>query len=424
VISNNFCFSEKKKMRKLITITILIFIATNFRSLGCSTAVISGKATPDGRPLLWKHRDTWSLTNKIVQFFDGKYACVGLVNAVDTINESIWVGFNSEGFAIMNSASYNLNNDTVSLNGFEGKLIKQALQNCNTVDDFEKFITEMEKPTRLEGNFGVIDAFGGAAYFELGNFTFKKYDANNPADAPNGYLIRTNYSFSGDTAGGGGYIRYMTINEAFEEALSNHQLDYCSIMQNGSRSLKHSLLDIDLNVYSSVPENTPTLVFFNDYVPRNSTATSCIVQGVKPDENPLLCTMWSAVGFPMTAITVPVWLNKDVDLPMIVQYDDSLKDSPISNYSLKIKDNVFAYKLGIDSKNYIDVNQLINANGSGFLQKMIPFEKQVFQKSEEYLLDWRKANGIENNQMKELYSWMSEEVEMFYFTVLKSDLHE
>ncbi len=407
--------------RKLITLFILLVIAGIFRGMACSTAVISGKATSDGRPLLWKHRDTWSLTNKIVQFFDGKYACVGLVNAVDTINESIWVGFNSEGFAIMNSASYNLNNDTIALNGFEGKLIKLALQNCSTVEDFEILITNMQKPTRLEGNFGVIDASGAAAYFELGNFTFKKYDANNPADAPNGYLIRTNYSFSGDTAGGGGYVRYVTINEAFEKALSNRQLDYCSIIQDGSRSLKHSLLDIDLSNYSNLPENTPTLVFFSDYVPRNSTASSCVVQGIKSDENPLLCTMWSAVGFPMTTITIPVWLNKDVDLPMVVKYDDSLKDSPISNFSLKIKDEVFAYKLGIDSKNYIDVNRLINSDGSGFMQKMIPFEKKLLEKSEEYLSGWRKTKSYDNKQMKELYNWISDEVEKFYLTALKPD---
>ncbi len=282
----------------------------------------------------------------------------------------------------------------------------------------------MQKPTRLEGNFGVIDAFGGAAYFELGNFTFKKYDANNPADAPNGYLIRTNYSFSGDTAVGGGYVRYVTISDAFEEALRSNHLDHCAIIKDGSRSLKHSLLGIDLNEYSNVPENTPTLVFFNDYVPRNSTASTCVVQGIKPDENPLLCTMWSAVGFPMTTITIPVWLNKNVNLPVIVQYDDSLKDSPISNYSLKMKNKVFAYKLGIDSKNYIDVNQLINANGSGFMQKLIPFENQVMERSEKFLSDWRNANAYENKQMEELYDWISKEIKNFYSSTLSLNSHE
>jgi len=246
---------------KKYTVIIILILIFSVQSYACTTAVISGKATPDGRPLLWKHRDTWAINNKIVQFFDGKYTCAGLVNSVDTTNESIWIGFNSEGFAIMNSASYNLNFDTVALNGLEGRLIKLALQNCASVNDFEKMIVDMEKPTRLEGNFGVIDANGGAAFFELGNFEYVKYDANNQEAAPNGYIIRTNYSVSGEYGGGGGYIRYVTINDVFEEALDNNTLDYCTILQKGSRNLKHSLLDIDLNSYSNLPENTPTTVF-------------------------------------------------------------------------------------------------------------------------------------------------------------------
>ncbi len=157
-------------MKKLI-VSILIFLLGGFSSANaCTTAVVSGKATKDGRPLLWKHRDTWTINNKIVQFFDGKYACTGLVNSVDTANLSIWIGFNSQGFAIMNSASYNLNNDTITQTGLEGRLMKEALQNCADIDEFEAFLKQLEKPVRLEANFGVIDAKGGAAYFELGNF--------------------------------------------------------------------------------------------------------------------------------------------------------------------------------------------------------------------------------------------------------------
>ena len=31
----------------------------------CTSAVVSGKATPDGRPLLWKNRDTGYLRNHV-----------------------------------------------------------------------------------------------------------------------------------------------------------------------------------------------------------------------------------------------------------------------------------------------------------------------------------------------------------------------
>ena len=314
-----------------------ILFSLYFSAEACTTAVISGKATPDGRPLLWKHRDTWAINNKVVQLFDGKYACVGIVNSVDTANKSIWIGYNSTGFAIMNSASYNLNNDTIKLNGFEGRLMKQALQNCATIDDFEQILIDFKKPTRLEGNFGVIDANGGAAYFELGNFEYVKYDANDTVTAPNGYLIRTNYSMSGEYGDGGGYIRYVTINDVFENALQNNDLTYSTIIQQGSRNLKHSLTGIDLNSYSGLPENTPTLVFFKDFIPRSGTSASCVIQGVQPGESPSLTTMWSVVGFSLTSVAIPIWLNSKVELPKIVKYSNDIKDSPLSNYSLLLK---------------------------------------------------------------------------------------
>ncbi|MCK4701044.1 MAG: hypothetical protein KAT38_11940, partial [Bacteroidales bacterium] len=91
-------------MKKIILIFVGLVLAINFPGNACTTAVISGKYTPDGRPLLWKHRDTGFLNNKIVHFNDGKYSYTGLVNSGDHENKSIWIGFNSEGFAIMNSA--------------------------------------------------------------------------------------------------------------------------------------------------------------------------------------------------------------------------------------------------------------------------------------------------------------------------------
>lgn len=400
-------------MIKKIIVSIL-FLALVFPAFACTTAVISGKATPDGRPLLWKHRDTWAVNNKIVQFFDGKYACVGLVNSVDTSNLSIWIGHNSEGFAIMNSASYNLNNDTVRLNGFEGRLIKMALQNCASVADFEKMLNDIDKPTRLEGNFGVIDAFGEAAYFELGNFEYRKYDANNPEDAPNGYLIRTNYSFSGTYGGGGGYIRYETINKVFEDALKDDNLDFCTIIQDGSRNLKHALLDIDLNDYASIPENTPTTVFFKDFIPRSGTSSSCVVQGVKNNESPSLTTMWSVVGFPLTSVVIPVLLNAKVNLPEVVSLNEEINDSPLSCYSLALKENIYAFKIGSHSDYYIDINQVINADKSGYLQKIIPLENKIIEKCESVIAQWRKAGREDNSEMAELYGWIDKTITGFY----------
>ena len=324
----------KKQLSLLLALTLFSLLTPGIGLQACTTAVISGKATPDGRPLLWKHRDTWAIQNKIMQFNDGKYTCIGLVNSGDKKNSSIWIGYNEKGFAIMNSATYNLNSDTLEQSGLEGLLMKRALQNCATVDDFQALLDSLERPILLEANFGVIDAQNNAAYFELGNFSYTKFDANDPKVAPDGYIIRTNHSFSGTPDVGGGYIRYITASEVFERALERNDLSYQTIIREASRNLTHGLTGTDLNLHADRPENNPKYVYFKDYIPRSGTSSSCIVQGTRPGENPELTTMWSTLGFPLTSVITPAWISHETALPEVVSYQESLSDSPLSFFSL------------------------------------------------------------------------------------------
>ncbi len=118
-------------MRKLATILLLLLFAISEKSNACTTAVISGKAAPDGRSMIWKLRDTDDLENSFRYFNDGKYSYIGLVNSKDTEGVNVWGGSNRAGFAIMNSASYNVNvGDTTSLKDMEGVFMKLALQKC------------------------------------------------------------------------------------------------------------------------------------------------------------------------------------------------------------------------------------------------------------------------------------------------------
>ncbi len=94
-------------MKKLFHVLQLILVLAG-ANYPCTTAVVSGKATDDGRPLLLKNRDADVLQNKLAYFSEGKYKFIGLVNSTDKENKEVWCGFNSMGFGIMNSASYNL----------------------------------------------------------------------------------------------------------------------------------------------------------------------------------------------------------------------------------------------------------------------------------------------------------------------------
>ena len=62
--------------------TFILFLGLfvlSYQTYACTVAVISGKYTKDGRPLLWKNRDTNYINNQIMFFNDGKYEYMGLV---------------------------------------------------------------------------------------------------------------------------------------------------------------------------------------------------------------------------------------------------------------------------------------------------------------------------------------------------------
>ena len=217
-------------MYRSFIIFILIFLFSS-HLYPCTTAIVSGQFTVDGRPLLFKHRDTGFAQNKLMYFTDGKYEYIATVNSADSEGNEVWAGYNSSGFAIMNSEAYNLNmGDTTSLRDREGFLMKQALQECGSLEDFEKLLDRLPKPLGVRANFGVIDAFGGAAYYETGHFGWKKFDANDAGQAPFGFLIRTNFSFSGVPDQGYGYIRYQNAENLLYQASAEKNLDYRFIL--------------------------------------------------------------------------------------------------------------------------------------------------------------------------------------------------
>jgi len=401
-------------MKKKLSLFSLLFFLTISSGLACTTAVISGKATKDGRPMLWKNRDTGAMKNKIMIFHDGKYTYTGLVNSGDKTGKSIWIGYNSTGFAIMNSASYNLNNDTVRQSGGEGRLMKRALQTCATVGDFEKLLNSLPKPTRLEANFGVIDARGGAAYFELGNFKIFKIDVNNQAVAPNGYLIRTNYSFMGTPGKGGGYIRYVSTQKVLEHAVDNGGITIKTIMQDATKNLHHSLTGTNLWDYVSLPAGHNKMVWFRDYVPRRISASSCMVQGTRPGQNAGLTTMWTDLGWPLASITIPVILSKESTLPSVLQYDKKLRDAPLCHYALILKARCYTYKWGTSSKYYMNINALLNADKTGILQVLKPLDNKLIAESENQMQKWENKNKVNQKELDALYEKINKQVRSFY----------
>jgi hypothetical protein len=377
----------------------------------CTTAIISGKFTKDGRPLLIKVRDTDELQNKLLFFSDGKYEYIGLVDSRDSLGISVWAGANSMGFAIMNSLSYNLNAGDTTLVTGNGVLMKRALQSCATLEDFEEMVKAYPGLKELEANFGVIDAKGGAAYYEIAKNKFTKFDANDPLIAPFGYLIRSNFSYSGDRKEDIGLIRYQTAEEVFKEAYSTNNFSFQFLIKNFARCLKQSLTKT--NLLENIPASSEELVFVNyqDFIPNYFTSAAFVVQGVKEKESPSLTTIWTVLGFPLCSVAIPTWVKGGKELPSVLLADAS-GNAPLCSMALKLKEKVFPLIKGYSTR-YINLASILNKNKDGIMQKLMPLEDSIINDAEQELNRWRNK-GIEDSEIRKFYERVDMQIKSFF----------
>ncbi len=315
-------------------------------ALACTTAIISAKASGTGRPMLWKHRDTDEYYNHIEYLKGEKYAYTALVNSRDKVYEEVWAGVNEKGFAIANNVSYNINlteYDNPSRNGY---VMMEALGICATVDEFEKYLQEMQIPRGARANFAVIDGEGGAAYFEVGDDRYVRFDV---ADSPGGYLYRTNFSFAGVEDKGAGYIRYAAAEKLFEEKKGGFTPDW--LISGPARSFYHGLMKTDLKDYSDEALGEG-YVISQDYIPRYTTVSSLVIEGVNPGEDPRNTVMWSAIGYAPCSYVIPVWVGAGSEIPACLASKDKAL-APANELAMDLKDVVFPITRGNGNK-YLD----------------------------------------------------------------------
>jgi hypothetical protein len=399
---------------RFYSIILVFIILLSHSAFPCSTAIISGKVTDDGRPLLWKHRDARDEENDLRYFKGEKFDFIGLVNTKDTTGTQVWMGSNSAGFSIINANCYNLDKGSRYKGpmDLEGYVMKEALATCATLADFE---TMLEKTTGTRGTlatFGVMDAQGGGAMYETSPDSYVKYDINDPAAAKKGYIIRTNYGFSGKGRRGSGYIRYNSLEKLFDQKMSEGKLTVDFILLKATRSLYHSLMNIDL-YKGDLPEDgkDERFIFFRDYVVGGGSVSAMVIQGVKPGEDPALTTLWTIPAFQLTSLTVPTWVAAGENLPGIVQSREG-NAAPLSRAALELKHRCFPMKTR-DGRGYLNIAPLLNKKGDGYLQKILPMDETLIKKSRDIISKWRER-GFKKTDALQHYKWLDSTISEFY----------
>lgn len=155
----------------------------------CTSVIVTGTAAKDGRAILMKNRDTSEVQNAPVYTpaTDDTFAFVAV--------NSMWMGMNEKGLAVMNTAMPAL---SASFNpgSYNGVLNRKILEICQNVTDMEAKLKAKDSPLlpnlsmpdlSVATCVGVIDRHGVGAFFEIGDAgVFAEYVVN-------GYQSRANH---------------------------------------------------------------------------------------------------------------------------------------------------------------------------------------------------------------------------------------
>jgi hypothetical protein len=323
----------------------------------CTSAVVAPRAAREGRPLLWKHRDSESVHNEVVLRTDGRYRYVGVINAGDDAGREIWMGLNERGLAVMNTASDDLAQGDLPRDG-EGRMLKVLLQSCASVEDVEAWVRETDPGGRdVNANLGVIDARGRAVMYEVGQRSHRAYDADR-SKRPDGYVVRTNFALTAPPDKGGGYLRFERASALFARQRARGLLSAEYILGGPSLDLANALTGID-------PRRAMTpggYIDARDTINRTYSVSDAVFEGASPNEPPHAAVMWVALGQPLTALAVPVW-------PVAQQLPAALNGTPRAGLELRadaIRRAIYRGRRGnldvyLDAKKALRAREILDA---------------------------------------------------------------
>lgn len=280
----------------------------------CTSAMAGAARGAGGRWLLWKHRDSGHADNYVRRFAatDSTRAYVALFNASDTAAREAWIGFNDAGFAVMNTATYNIPAPASDRQDREGFVMSAALRRCATLADFQRMLRDNGDRLGVQANFGAFDAEGHGAYFEISDRSALRVFPVDSLSAvalgvewaggdDEGLLTRTNYSLSGDRKGRLGVSRHCAETHLLDSVTATRrpwaspgEVAAEDFIETLSRSFYLPEKGVDLLDGTAIrrPDN-------GDVIPRWSSCASVVVEGPLPGENPAeTMIMWSVVGFP------------------------------------------------------------------------------------------------------------------------------
>jgi hypothetical protein len=418
------------KLRVVIISLVTLIVSLVYNHVyPCDVAVISARASSTGRPFIWKSRDCSANWHQEIKYFPavttkaGAYIMVIGFDDLANFNTGSKVnpsgGLNEAGFALTCTSVYEDFNPANEMVNINTDLIKDGVEQCATITDFETYMGNWRKahPGKvISGNFVAIDAKGGAALYECYTagtilpIRFRKYDANN------GKITET---FNGSTSvidqGTGtkfigffnrsnsnvfipynyGEERRWRATDLFTELASTGRLNYRNCMVEVSKDVYGQQIDANgrqLDQASCQSDYSTTYC-----ISRNQTRLGMVIDGVAPGTDPRLSVFWCLLGEPAVGVYIPYFLvagsvswlayidDIDMDGNLYDLNDTSLLDRACNRReifaNLLYDSNDGNVATGMEDRN---INKLELAKVQ---QWTYPLEDFVFRKCEEFMAD-------------------------------------
>jgi hypothetical protein len=266
--------------------------------------------------------------------------------------------------------------------------MKLALGACATVKDFEDLLVREKGKWDLATNFGVIDAEGGACFFETRRDSFVKFDTRDPRVAPFGTIVRTNFAFtSPDQMLGGGFDRFERIGHIIEAARPQGRIDARFILREASRDLISEKLHSN-PLARPLPDDpaAPLYVHTNDTINRNTSVSALVFEGAPSRDQAHLGTMWVLLGQPVAGVAVPVWPAAGrVPAPTT-----GPGTAPLNDVSRALVAYLYPDQRG-RMYQYLNVTRLRTLGGEGVLAKVLRIEDRATERTVAKWAEWAAA---------------------------------
>jgi hypothetical protein len=355
----------------------------------CTIGIFGGGVTSDGRPILWKNRDVANSNQRFIYVEsyqrDGIWTIPYIGNVYSSDSSRVYMGANSEGFAVINSNSHNLN-DSLDEGIDDGTLMRIALETCESIADFEALLDSTDIIGRENcWNFGTMDEAGECALYECGNHSYIKLVPDINESSGCGYLIRANFSVSGGSQQTG-FDRYKRAIELTEDRLINGSIDEQYILSHMMRDLANPYDNPYPWPYFRSQAGGPEGYIFNYLctISNNRTSSAVAIKGIGPGEDPLLTTIYAVVGSPDLSMAYPLWVGART-VPIFLSRPDS---TPMYSYCRARKERLYDNP---DAFFYINTKALCDEYGDGFYSYTIPLENWGIETASSLLGDWRAA---------------------------------